>query len=546
MTLTELGIEDRHEQKFSTTCPKCHTMRNKPGAKSLVVYRDEDGVRFQCMWTGCVWRERQFISNRELGELSEIQYVSPEFICPVPSGTRPPAIAGPHTLYHYCNDKGELLYYKVRIDNPDGSKRFYPLALVKGGEWVTKMPPKKTLYGMEDLHKSKQVILVEGEKARDAAKTIFNHAVVLAWPGGNVNVDEALEQLKGKEVTIWPDNDDIGIQQAEEIAKKIPAQVYIVDPTSLPPKADLADEIPAETIKQLWSARTLFSELPIEGFLTHDEFNNRLSYFSDCDTFVWESMSKLKLPRSGMVIVEGRSGHMKSTLLINMLAQYINTDKSPLVFYSYEMPAERILLKLVQILTKESLSELPYENEKLFIDQIQNDKNDAYRKLQKKLGKKVFITDEFVLFDLLIQQLSKPAMTGARVFIDYLQYIPVGQSDADNRYLMIKQFSEQLQNVAHKNQLLLFVGAQLTPGTTPEQDSPREGRDIHNAAELVLRIWNRRAGEAMGVTRKSLAQLPGDAFIEVRKNRNGFPGAIYPFVIANGARLEDIKARTDI
>lgn len=545
ISLNELGIEIRDEQKYATRCPKCADKRQKTNTNSLMVYQDEDGIRWECLHPGCEWFEnRQFASNlTQAPSQSKVEKLT--FLTPVPKDAPPAPLPNGSTVYEYKNIDGELLYYIIRQDLPEG-KRFLPLALLSTGEWAAKRPTIKTLFGAEALKDNqKMVIVVEGEKAKLAGEKIFSQAVVVSWPGGAANTKGGdWELLKGRHVVIWPDNDEAGVKAAKEIANYIEGDVFIVDPSSLPPKADLADDLTREQLVEVWDTQESYSKPDVSGAYSADDVTAKLAETKSGESLGWPNMARLRLPASGMVIVEGRTGHGKTTMMANILARKLREGRAPLVFYSYEMPAERILLKTVMILDGRKLDEVPYINEELYREECVSGKNEVYNTLLSKLNNTLFITDAYLDIEKLLKNLQSPHMKGAMVFIDYIQYIPSKHQNV-NRYLIIKEFADKIQNIAHKNKLVVFAGAQLTPGDKPEQDSPREGRDIHNAAELVLRIWNRDLGETMGVTRKDIEDLPGNCVIDVRKNRNGNAGQKFCFDLINGTVLQDINARGD-
>lgn len=122
----------------------------------------------------------------------------------------------------YRNRAGELLGYTCRVEftKPDGSigKDVIPVTWqtnTDGGEsrWRQgALEEPRALYGAEllDQHPDANVILVEGEKAADAARRMLagKSYLVLTWPGGCKAVDKADWQLlAGRKVVGWPDCD---------------------------------------------------------------------------------------------------------------------------------------------------------------------------------------------------------------------------------------------------------------------------------------------------------------------------------------------------
>lgn len=118
----------------------------------------------------------------------------------------------------YRDTEGRLLGYACRIEPEPGKKDIIPLtyrANTETGEVRWKqlaMDEPRTLYGAELLAENPKapVILVEGEKAADATRIIFDGCphIVMTWPGGGKAVKKAnWELLRGRVVAGWPDCD---------------------------------------------------------------------------------------------------------------------------------------------------------------------------------------------------------------------------------------------------------------------------------------------------------------------------------------------------
>ncbi|MCK1615438.1 hypothetical protein IVA96_01750 [Bradyrhizobium sp. 159] len=104
------------------------------------------------------------------------------------------------------------------------------------------------LYGLETLGDAKQVIVVGGEKCRDALAGETGR-VVVSWAGGTQGVKHTdWSPLSGRNVVIWPEADAPGLGTANEIAGMligINATVRVMDVMrDAPPNGwDVADAI---------------------------------------------------------------------------------------------------------------------------------------------------------------------------------------------------------------------------------------------------------------------------------------------------------------
>ena len=93
------------------------------------------------------------------------------------------------------------------------------------------------------------VLIVEGEKAADAAADRLPGFVAMTWPGGAKAVSKAdWSPLAGRRVVVWPDADEPGVKAAADVAKACraagAASVAIVSLPPVPPAWDLADDWP--------------------------------------------------------------------------------------------------------------------------------------------------------------------------------------------------------------------------------------------------------------------------------------------------------------
>lgn len=129
----------------------------------------------------------------------------------------------PTLIHPYCRADGSLFGYVLRHDLGDGDKETPMVMWVRlpsGDECWSRFPfPKpRPLYGLETLRDARQVIVVEGEKCRDALAAETGR-IVASWAGGTQGVKHAdWSPLAGRNVVIWPDFDGPGDLTANEVA----------------------------------------------------------------------------------------------------------------------------------------------------------------------------------------------------------------------------------------------------------------------------------------------------------------------------------------
>jgi putative DNA primase/helicase len=178
---------------------------------------------------------------------------------PIPS----PPTKGAEHIWQYSST-----FYVCRFPE----KRIRPLWW-DGEAWRWKAPPApRPLYGKRQLtlKPNAPVLVVEGEKAADAAALLFPQAVVITWPSGCKAISKAdWSPVVGRRCVLWPDADDVGRDAMAKLSIKLlqlgAEQVRIVQPPADAPKGwDLADATwsPAEAAAYLRANRSAPIELP--------------------------------------------------------------------------------------------------------------------------------------------------------------------------------------------------------------------------------------------------------------------------------------------
>jgi uncharacterized protein (DUF927 family) len=187
---------------------------------------------------------------------------APAWTPELPAPEEPPA--APHHRGHgtpaatwvYRDAQGRPLFMACRFNAADGSKEIKPHTFgTLGGRrgWHWRGPPQPSpLYRLPDLaaRPDAPALVVEGEKAADAAAALFPSHVATTWQGGAQMAAKAdWSPLRGRAVVVWPDNDAPGLDAAAAVAKAAQSagavSVAVVKiPTGWPDKWDVADPLP--------------------------------------------------------------------------------------------------------------------------------------------------------------------------------------------------------------------------------------------------------------------------------------------------------------
>lgn len=136
----------------------------------------------------------------------------------------------PSSLWEYRDGAGQLLGFICRFDTATG-KEFRPLCVFREADgalswrWEAWRAPRP-LYGLDRLAAAPGalVVVTEGEKAADAAGRLLPTAVAVTSPNGAKGASKAdWSALAGRDVVIWPDNDEPGEAYLTEVAGLIAA-----------------------------------------------------------------------------------------------------------------------------------------------------------------------------------------------------------------------------------------------------------------------------------------------------------------------------------
>ncbi len=188
------------------------------------------------------------------------------------------------TVYEYCSAEGEVIQAVLRFDHPTEQKEIRPLRYLgkdKQGQhltWLSPVEAPRPLYGLDRLasRPDAPVLVVEGEKAADAAQSLFPECVAITWAGGASSVPKTeMLALEGRRITIWPDNDSAGRKAGltfAALALKAGAKsaAFVDVPGEFGEKWDLADEVPAAHREDYPLERLLATARPLSaGELGH-------------------------------------------------------------------------------------------------------------------------------------------------------------------------------------------------------------------------------------------------------------------------------------
>ena len=161
----------------------------------------------------------------------------------------------PVALHAYNDQQGKPTYWRIRVKHPDtGEKWIRPMKLNGHGYEMgePKFEGSKPLYALDVIaaNPDAMVWIVEGEQKADRLNKL---GLVATTSGGATSAESAdWEPLRGRQVRIWPDNDDAGKAYAGEVASALMTRAcgvscVDVEKLGLGPAEDVIDWIAAHS-----------------------------------------------------------------------------------------------------------------------------------------------------------------------------------------------------------------------------------------------------------------------------------------------------------
>jgi len=218
----------------------------------------------------------------------------------------------PSAEWNYLDQNNRLLAVVYRYDNDQGKQfRIWDVKSRKA-----KAPDIRPVYNIPGIATSKKIILVEGEKTADAL--IENgFTATTAMFGANAPIEKTdWSPLQGKELIIWPDNDEAGINYANRLSRHLTNICSFI--SVLTPPDDKKDK---------WDAFDAVAEkFDIRSFLNTAKSSDpklpsfTISEFLNDETPMPEDLiSPRLLTPGGLLLIGGAPKVGKSDFLINFL-----------------------------------------------------------------------------------------------------------------------------------------------------------------------------------------------------------------------------------
>ena len=257
--------------------------------------------------------------------------------------SKPPANSQPNTFtikglgepvakWIYRDAESAILGYVCRYDTDEGKQiRIWTYGSNGKSEPSWKcghFSYPRPLYGLDKIAKSPNnpILIVEGEKAADAAQILVPQYTSITWSAGAHAWNRCdLEILRGKKIILMPDNDDagrVGMQKLAEVLsdkKGLNCAVRILDTEGMMPKWDIAD-----ALEDGWTPEKFieWAKPRIKPYITVSDVVNNASHTDDLPPLPHE------LPRDNSNIVAIEKKPLKTPQIEKPIKPLLNLVKS--------------------------------------------------------------------------------------------------------------------------------------------------------------------------------------------------------------------------
>ncbi|HRS12979.1 MAG TPA: AAA family ATPase [Sedimentisphaerales bacterium] len=328
--LEQAGAEIRGS---AVRCP-WHDDRHASGS----VWQDVEGVwRYKCHVCGAggdVFDLRAKNSGRAVGDVLKGDRQATERVFATRGDLRLAVARGGQIESEH--DYDGLLVFRLRTANDKAFRQAHP---VRGG-WIMRAGPKPwPLYNRVAIAEAEQVVVVEGEKKADALIALGICATTSPCGAGKA-AHADWRPLAGKQVVLWPDNDEPGRLHMKTVAgllsKLDPKPVVsTIEPNDL----DLATKEDAyDFIEQCRVAGTEPRQAVVSAIERAKptgpvaEYEKRLRRIEAgelvCLPLPWSELARLtRLGAPGrLTVIAGRQGAAKSFFALQLLRYWLGED----------------------------------------------------------------------------------------------------------------------------------------------------------------------------------------------------------------------------
>jgi len=229
------------------------------------------------------------------------------------------------------------------------------------------------------------------------------------------------------------------------------------------------------------------------------------------------------LRRSDLIIIAARPSVGKTAFALNIAHHVALRARKPVAFFSLEMPAEQLALRLLS-------AEANLDGQLLRSGELGPTDWDKLTLAMGKLSEAPFYVDDspgLTLIDMRtrLRRLAREAGPLGLVVVDYLQLMQAGRRAYENRQQEISAISRGLKAIAREFEVPLIALSQLSRAVEqrqnkrPELSDLRESGSIEQDADVVAFLYREDYYNES-------TEAAGKVEVLVKKHRNGPTGKV--------------------
>lgn len=432
-------------------------------------------------------------------------------------------------IWKYSSAAGDPVGVVGRWDKQD-EKTIRPISRVADGWVIGAMAEPRPLYCLPEVLPAALVVIVEGEKACDAIRSL-GLAATTSSGGSAAAAKTDWSPLAGKQIILSPDNDEPGekyIAAVQSMLAKIkPAPTLkVLRFPGLPDKGDAADWVAAGGTRTKFDALLIAAdavELSPADVPTGFRRPKQIKLAEAAQAYI----DRLKAGETGliergipeldyalgggvefgeMVIAAARPSHGKSAFALQC-NHHLNAMGIPSLIVSEEMSSMALGKRTLQF-----ASGIPQERWETSVDGLERDLEEY------KSGRATCVVSEPCVTPQAVVESIERAISEFGVQAVVIDYAQLLQGKGKSRYEQVSHVSNSLREAASRFNVLLIALCQLNREIEkrnrfiPVASDIRDAGTLEQDADVILLLaWPHRV---------DAKQPPNQYQIFVAKNRN--------------------------
>lgn len=260
---------------------------------------------------------------------------------------------------------------------------------------------------------------------------------------------------------------------SSDILEVVEKKIYEISTESVQSEFRHAKDIVYSTIERMRELKELGNQ-EITGITTgFDELNRVTTGFNKGD----------------LVIIGARPGMGKTTLALNIVQHILNHNKG-VAFFSLEMPAEQLMLRMLSAITSIPLSDLK-------IGKLDDEQWSELSRSTNFMMEKDFYVDDGSSLNIaqLRSKLRKLKSRNPNIEIAVVDYLQLMRGGSKERHIEVGEISRGLKILARELQIPIVALSQLNRGVEGRDDKRpllsdlRESGSIEQDADIILFVY---------------------------------------------------------